>query len=372
MDPRLQTLAPAAVLLVAALIVGAFGAASSPAPPALQFGIGGDGIELLERHGVHTTYTQLWAGAWLDRDGWKGFHEQLRRVHQTGRTPMIQFYYWGNDLTETCFRDGCDAHGALRKDQAGWDRLAKSLGDALGRELRGEPAVIVLETEFNKHLRRSEALDAALAQKARQLSAAYPQATIVLGFGNWGREDWPVFDRAAASADEIGLQLMRGSRRDGPDAIRNAPDSLLDGAREAQRLFRKPIFVTDIALSSHGGPAYEQAQADAIRRLFEIGPGLEEAGVHALVYRSLLDNPSADTSDYYGEAERHFGLVWTHNRTAKPAFHALLDGLAETTMPPASAPPKTARHAEAPPPHVAPRPIPINAEQSTRERDLLR
>jgi hypothetical protein len=123
--------------------------------------------------------------------------------------------------------------------------------------------------------------------------------------------------------------------------IRDAPNSLLDGAQEAQRLFHKPIFVSDVALSSHGGPQYEQAQADAIRGLFELAPRLREAGVHAIVYRSILDNPSADTSDYYGEAEKHFGLVWTTNRTTKPAFEALVDALT-TDAEPAVRPPELA------------------------------
>ncbi len=299
-----------------------------PTPPVpLEYGADPHELEWLADVGLHPQYAQVWTGAWLARAGWDAVDAILSDLQARNTTPVIQFYYWGDDLTRPCFEQGCTTNDGLLKTQAGWQEIAAALADHLVQRLQGAPAVIVLETEFNKELRTSEGLDEALAVKAQFFHRAYPAARVALGFGNWGRENWPVFDRASQASDELSLQLLRASTRHDLAAYRAAAPDLLDGARELHRLFHKPILVSDVALSTYGEGAFLEAQRHVIDSLFALAGPLEEAGVYGFVYRSVVDATGASASGYFGEAERHFGLVWGSNRTAKPAFDAFQDGV---------------------------------------------
>jgi hypothetical protein len=329
-------------------------AAATNVVPPLSYGVGGDGREQFTRAGINLSYAQLWAGAWLEIDGWNGFDQALNNVTGAGLKPLIQFYYWGDDLTPECFAHGCLGQDRRPKDLAGWDRLAFDLPTHVKNHSDGH-VTLVLEPEFNKALRQSEDLDAALATKAQQLKLALPNATIVLGLGNWDPSTWGTFDRAANASDEIGLQILRGPPYDAPDAYAHAGEDLLQGAQAAQRQFHKPILVTDVALSSHD--ARETAQADGVRSILH-EQRLADAGVHALIFRSVYDVPNADSNGHYGPAEQSFGFFWADNKTAKPALAALtapVEPDPDTLQPAAtSAPTNVAPSEPAPVPHTDP------------------
>ncbi|HLE47070.1 MAG TPA: hypothetical protein VI818_02140, partial [Candidatus Thermoplasmatota archaeon] len=135
------------------------------------------------------------------------------------------------------------------------------------------------------------------------------------------RAHWGSFDQAAGAADEVSLQTMRASTRNTLESYLGAAKSLLDGVRELQDLFGKPIIVSDLALSTYGGPRFLAAQAEVLAEIRLRETELAQAGVYAIVYRSVMDADRAPHG-YFGEGERHFGLVWSHNKTAKPALQA--------------------------------------------------
>ncbi|HEV8359593.1 MAG TPA: PKD domain-containing protein, partial [Candidatus Thermoplasmatota archaeon] len=252
-----------------------------------------------------------------------------------GVAPVVELYYWGDDISPACLEDGCwsTLHDTW-KSRGNWSDLTGQLAEHLRAKLDGKPAVVVLETEFNKAgVATYEPLDGWLADRARQLRDGYPNASIALGFGNWGRDLWGTWDRAMGASDMAGLQALRGSTRDTAAAYDSIVDAILAGARRLQGLFGKPVLVHDLALSSYPEPAYRAHQEDAIRGLFERLDELQAAGVEGIVYRALRDDPGFDTANYYGEAERHWGLTYA-NGTWKPAMRAWVEGVQAERRPP--------------------------------------
>jgi hypothetical protein len=53
---------------------------------------------------------------------------------------------------------------------------------------------------------------------------------------------------------------------------------------------------------------------------------LNNAGVRGVSYCTLMDNPSFDTSNYHGIAERYWGLLRADG-SEKPAFSRLVEGV---------------------------------------------
>ncbi|HEV8359217.1 MAG TPA: PKD domain-containing protein [Candidatus Thermoplasmatota archaeon] len=323
---RGPAVALAALLIVPAGVLVMGPAAATGAP--LLVGMDTASLQGQTDAGVKPDYASFWVGVWNLKYGWGGPDVELDKARAAGVTPAIQFYYWGDDISPTCLEAGCwsSLHGA-QKDQAGWSQLATQLGQHLTARLGGRAAVIILETEFNKgSVATYEPLDAMLADKAAALRAGYPAAQVVLGLGNWGRESWGTWDRAAAASDLVGVQAMRGSTRDSLAKYQGVFDETLLGAQRAQALFGKPGFVTDLALSSYPEPSYLATQSQVVQGFFDRIGELKAAGVQGLLYRSLRDSPTMDTANYYGEAERHWGLMWA-NGTAKPAWTAWRDGV---------------------------------------------
>ena len=335
------------LLVVVTMVPPPAHAASSP----MRFGMDIDSIDGQTTAGVKPDYAMIWIGPWTLKWGWGGPDAALARAKAAGVTPVIQFYYWGDDISVACLENGCQSglHDAP-KNKANWQLLADQTSEHLQQQLGGGPAVIIVESEFNKgDAARYEPLDGYLAEKADHFHKTYPAAQVVLGFGNWAPEHWNNFDRAAAGADLIGLQAMRASTRDTAERYEGVLDATLGGAKTLRSLFGRPLIVTDLALSSYPEPDYAQRQAKVIGRVFERLPEFKALDVRGLLYRSLYDAPNMDTANYFGEAERHWGLAWASNGTGKPALKAWVDGIQrERATATTSAAPTTTTAAAAP------------------------
>lgn len=276
----------------------------SPPTPPLRFGLDAGSLEQQNRLGLAPDYEVLWVGAWTLHHGWGDTDKQLDQLRSQNRTPAIQFYYWGDDMAPGCLVSGCAG-----KTTAGWARLGDELGAHLTTHLHGAPALVLLESEFNKgNVATLEPLDALMAERAAALHAAYPAAQVVLSFGNWNPTAWSTWDRAAAAADMTGLQAITAATRD-PDAKALAlPGATLEGAKTLQALFGKPVVVQDLAVSSYG-PTGATTQEKVLGDFASCLGALRQAGVVAVLYRGLADSTTMDTKNYFGEAERHFGLL---------------------------------------------------------------
>lgn len=322
----------AAVLVVVIFFVGSLSALAplgrAAATEPLRFGMDIDSIRAQTEAGAKPDYGMIWIGVWNLKHGWGGPDAALERSRDAGVTPVVQFYYWGDDISKECIENGCwsNLHGA-QKDKAGWNQLAQELVAHLNAKMQGKPVVIILETEFNKgNVATYEPLDGYLEEKAMFFRQNYPNAKIVLGLGNWGHNKWDTWDRAAGASDFIGIQGLRGSTRDSLPRYKDLPNDLVKGANEAVGRFNKPVFISDIAISSYPEPEYSEHQRSVLAEIFSRLSELKDAGIMALMYRSWRDTPNADPANYYGEAERHWGFV-RPDGTRKPAANVWIEGV---------------------------------------------
>jgi len=315
------------LLVATVLMVMPSGSTQTNEP--IRFGMNLGSVDAQTSAGAKPDYGTFWVGPWTLGSGWGGPDRELDRAYASGTTPVIQFYYWGDDISPDCVENGCwsKLHDSW-KDRAGWQRLAQELVDHLNAHMKGRTAIIVLETEFNKGgISTYEPFDGYLEEKARFIKQGYAGAQIVIGFGNWDSSNWKTFDRAVAASDYTGLQAMRGSTRNSLDSYRGLVDATLSGIRALRATFAKPVLVTDVALSSYPEPDYVDHQRAVVSSLFARLDEFRAAGVVGLIYRSYQDNPNFDTANYYGEAERHWGLAWAGSTGGKPAWQAWVEGV---------------------------------------------
>ncbi|HXG87482.1 MAG TPA: hypothetical protein VNJ02_04025 [Vicinamibacterales bacterium] len=131
----------------------AFGAVSQvAAQEPMRFGVDATAAQLATSKGLAMSYGSVWAGAWNQKYGWGGVEEQLRTAKANGLTPVIQWWYWGDDISPTCVEQGCmDRYQGVRKDKKTWSQLSNELADLVSRVYGANSgAVVVIETEFNK------------------------------------------------------------------------------------------------------------------------------------------------------------------------------------------------------------------------------
>ncbi|MBW3582093.1 MAG: hypothetical protein KY455_03245 [Euryarchaeota archaeon] len=293
----------------------------------MKFGMTGSQANAQTNAGVKPDYGTFWVGPWTLKSGWGGPNSQMDDLRSKGITPAIHHYYWGDDISKSCLENGCwsSLHGT-HKNKADWQKLTQQLVDNLNRKMGGKPVVIFLETEFNKaDVQYYDPLDGYLKAKADFIKKNYPAAQIVLALGNWNPGGWHTWDRAASASDYVGLQGMRGSTRDSLSSYLYLYEDTLQGTKKVKSLFGKPVFLHDIVLSSYPDSTYKKHQADELRQFFTKLPDLKAAGVRAFIYRSWVD-ADMDTKNYYGEAERHWGLTYSWG-SWKPAAKVWVDGV---------------------------------------------
>lgn len=304
--------------------------------PGMRFGIDASAIARFEADaGAKPDYGTLWVGRWNNEKGWRGTDSGLAQMRDAGVTPAIHLWYWGDDIRPSCLDVGCNG-----KDLAGWDRVTRDLVTHLDDQLGGRPAVVILESEFNKNgVATDERFDTLLAEKARLIKQGYPAAQVVLGFGNWNADNWLWFDQAAGAADYVGIQALTASTRQGEERARALLDDTLEAADRLRGLFGKPVFVHDVAASSYPEPSYLDVQHEALARFAAGMPDLQAAGVQAVLYRSFLDVPDMSLANHFGAAERHWGLAWYDTGELKPAGKAWIQAVQLARSPPAPADP---------------------------------
>ena len=312
-------------LLALACSVFASGTASAEGP--VKFGFNAESVEKARDLRLPITYSTIWAGAWnQEKYGWGGIRTMLKTAKTNELTPVIQWWYWGDDLSPTCVQSGCtDKYYGVVKNKATWDRLSAELAQLVVDEYGANSGtIIIVETEFNKgSMEQNETFDAWLEEKLEFFRSK--GFRVVVGFGNWSRQHWKNYDRAIAAADMIGAQILYSSVRN-ETAYLSGADTLIGAAKYNHATFGKPTFVTDVAFSSFPTPSYEQYQDTVVREIFARMGELRDAGVQGLIWRMLMDDPKFNTANYHGMAERHWGLLRADG-TPKPAFEPFRVGM---------------------------------------------
>ena len=300
--------------------------ASARAP--LKFGFDVASVKQARQLGMPVAYGSLWAGAWNqpEKYGWSGIKDQLETAKANGVVPVVQWWYWGDDISPSCVENGCtDRYEKVHKDKATWYRMTNELADLIVSVMGpGAPAIVVVENEFNQGgMGTYEPFDGYLVDQINALHMRNLQ--VAIEFGNWDQKYWKNFDRAVAAADLLGAMALQSSVRDATTYLSGA-DKLLQAARYYQKVFNKPVMVTDFAFSSYPEPSYLNDQDTVVREIFARMDEFRAAGVQGMVWRMLADDPEFDTSNYHREAERSWGLLHADG-SAKPAFQSFLNGM---------------------------------------------
>jgi hypothetical protein len=307
-------------------------ALNASAQQPVRFGIDVASARETVNKGLPMTYGSMWAGSWNQKSGWGGIESQLKSAKANGLVPVIQWWYWGDDISPKAVENGCwDARQGVRKDKSAWYRLSSELADLIIRVMGpGSPALVVIEPEFNKNgIESYEPFDGLLSEEVKIF---HRQGNIKagIGFGNWNHEQWSRFSDAVAKSDFVGTQLLQSSIRDAGTYLKTV-DTLINGARDLHGKFNKPCLIVDLALSSYPQSQYEARQAAVIKELFARLSELKSAGVRGVIWRQLADDPKFDTSNYHGMAERFWGLLKADG-TPKAAFEPFVRGIqSETT-----------------------------------------
>jgi hypothetical protein len=98
-------------------------------------------------------YGSTWAGAWNQKWGWNGIENDLRCAKAADAISVVQWWYWGDDISPSCVEQGCtDRYHGVPKDKATWSRLSNELADLIVRvDGPHSQTMVVIETEFNNH-----------------------------------------------------------------------------------------------------------------------------------------------------------------------------------------------------------------------------
>lgn len=281
-------------------------------PAAFLLGADAEGVGTARGAGWTPDLAQVWAGAWVREDGWGHVEWQLRQLRDAGVTPQVQWYYWGADISPAAIQNG-----AKGKSVAEWDRLATELAKRIRSTMGTKTTYVVLETEFNKNgIESWSGFNEPLKRQIGIFRSNAPEVKLVLGFGGWKEDRHSLFKPAALACDLVGFQVMRGGTRDGVEEIRATPAEVREQLA-ALRPFGKAILLFDLALATHGG--WEAEQEAAIREIAKAVPSLRDAGLAGIVLRNVRDDADAPTWEFYGAAERTFGLK-TATGAAKPAW----------------------------------------------------
>ncbi|MCP5067514.1 MAG: hypothetical protein GY946_13195 [bacterium] len=296
---------PQGTMILAFLMLLAWPAAADP----LRIGIG-DRIEIhrdgqvvsvrdeAKRLGLATDYLQIW----LPRDWENDWLDQgaLRALSQTGTTPVIAHWFFGDSISRE----------RVESQRAAWHRSLARLARLIAIDA---PVLVLLEPEFNNAPPEGETaitdwagFSDEVREAVRILRHFAPNVQVGLCAGDFSptRNLELSVAGVADELDFLAFQEMRASTRHGQDAL-DLGAAALSYARYLRRAFGRPVFLGYVAVSSYGD--WRLAQRDALRSLVRERTALEQAGVFGLVYFQLRDDP--EHVGWFGAAEPFFGVL---------------------------------------------------------------
>jgi hypothetical protein len=354
--------------LAAACLSAAVGVAMAVVPigPAgavtakLDFGFPAESIANVQAEGAQVGYSSSWAvGGDLG-----GVDAALDTANAKGTVPVVHWYYWGGDISQTCVENVSNTAICNGKTRNGWDAGASALSTKIWNKRQGRPAIVTLELEFhNNNVHTYEPLDGYLANQAtllRGAAAGHTGISVALGWGEWADQDGAigVFDRAQAASDYAGTEVLWSCHQQGLTKYRTAISRLVQNSTNLRTTFGKPVFVYDLGLSSFwngaGDSAYDPVnpnrhctdannfeieQNNLMAELFTRKQELKNTDVIGVVFRELDDwatrPPDGDTHKI---AERWWGF--RHSGVKKLAWDTVMNGIkAENGSPPPPPPP---------------------------------
>lgn len=306
----------------------------------------------------------VWHGSWTMRN-YAAIDNDVARAEAQGVPLLVQAWFGGDQLNRTFLTEPngvWDPYQRIPKTRAQAMQFFKEVGTRTAKATK--PPYIVIETEYNKGgIEKDPLLTQYLIDAIQAVKATNPKAITVLAPGDW--QDLTVLAgstnlKAFEAADAMGARTMRAYPRTPAGDLARAADGLLKAAQALRSAHpAKPVIVTDFAIGSYGGDvatvhpfglktdpkaaplpsAYygnEVAQKGALERVLALKDDFHRAGVDTFVYRGYRDVPNFDPQNYYGYAERSFGIARSDG-APKPA-HAPLIALSKAPAPSPAAP----------------------------------
>ena len=279
--------------------------------------------EWSQRHGApvnaHAMWlTRDWDGTWVSKS-------ELRRMAESGVTPVLILYYFAEDISRSF----------VLKKRMDWYLYLIKVAMLVAID---QPVLLVIEPEFNDATNSEDTLitdwtgfNEVVIDGIYLLRSLAPNVLVGICPGDFGEQNRePAIGEIVAYSDFIAFQEMRASTR--PSKIKDTyedvtPDALTYAGR-LHETFGKPVLLAYVAVSTHDPKdgRWEHYQADVITNLFAAHEQFVEAGVFGILYFMLFDDP--EHVGYFGPAETGFGLV-DRSGNAKPGWEAFKTGIRE-------------------------------------------
>ena len=280
-----------------------------------QYGVGGVSFQLNGQWvpaPVVYAQDQLAIGfvqSWIGGDGWTDWYkaETVKSLSDAGYTPEVIHYYFGDPV----LADVQARSAAFLADIA-------TLGQVLSDSGVGDRTIVTLEPEFNQG--EVATWDGWNDLMIQAIDSLHTQAGAQVGLlpGDWDIDHvLPIsMGRAAAKADFVAYQEMRGSTQSTVEEAYEVPSRAIRFSHYLSRTFLRPVRLGYLMVSDYGD--WAAIQRDVMIKICERYGELQAAGTVAVSWMSYLDSPGS--SGYFGEAEAHKGLKYADN-TPKPAWY---------------------------------------------------
>lgn len=272
---------------------------------------------------VKQRWVNVWAGHWIEKDGWGFIESSLKKANQTGHPLIIHWYYWGDSISRTNVSCNCTSRTVSE-----WETYARQLADRIRTYGGGNEIIVTLEMEFNKKGITDDGFASYfdyLLVRQNNIFHAVPNVKTVVAFGNWGYKSWPKFDDAVRASDYLGTQFLNSTVINAP-RYKYAVNDTLTGVKELRRLFgpdtsfgKSKTIVYDWGLASYEDyKVHPYTQEWNIKYLETRLADFRAQGVFLFNFRAVKDAGDV-CRPYHGCAEGYFGYV--RFGQAKPAWN---------------------------------------------------
>jgi hypothetical protein len=310
-----------------------------------------DVIDAVKAAGGRPGPLVAWFGSWTMRD-YAAIDRAVAQADSLGVPLLAQAWFGGDQFNKDFLNNPAgtwDPYQGIQKTRAQAMQFFHEIGARTAKARL--PAIVVVETEANKGgIEKDPASATYLVDAMDAVRGTNPKAQCVLAPGDWqdlyalATGPWKA---PFLKADGVGARTMRAYPRNAAADLAKGADALLAAAQTLRRAAPgKPVIVTDFAVGSYGGDvatthpfgaksnpsaappasaysANDSAQKTALERLVALRGDFEKAGVANFCYRGLRDASTFDVKNYYGYAERTFGVVRADG-SRKPGYAILL------------------------------------------------
>lgn len=288
--------------------------------------------EEAKKDGLKFKYVSIWLtpgwSAWVNK-------EMLQKIRKDGYTPVVIYYTFGDSISKEYLE---------RNNRAKLNAWYKDLKENLVPLINiNSEVLVVLEPEFNNipssketAVTEWEEWNEITGKAIDILRKGAPYCKVGLCPGDWGTYNlYKCMNKVAQKSDFIAFQEMRASSDPSVDSstaeYQDVVGSALKFSSYLKKTFNKPVLWSYLAVSSYknGNPlGWETEQAVIIKNIIKKEKELFENGVFGFFYFAYFDDPAHGT-EFFGEAEKHFGLKASSGIPKKALYELKKHGLSE-------------------------------------------